>query len=246
MIEGWGLAVAAGVSAVGAVAGSAIAAGGEKAAANTQQNMFNTIEGNEQPFISGGESAETALLQGEGLESGSSGGVGNGYFNEQFNPTQAQLNAYPGYQFQLQTGGQALENANTPGVGALSGPALKSLMAFNQGTAASNYSNYFNQFQTQQNNIYNRLSGIAGLGQNAASNLGNNGAQLGTGIAQAQAAGAGSIASGVSSAAGNIGQSITLNSLLANGGFGSSNSTGYGNSGDWNLTAGSDDPYTGP
>jgi hypothetical protein len=246
VFEGWGagLAVAGAVTAAGTVAGSSIAAGGEKAAANTQEGMFNTIQGNEEPFIQGGQSALNALLQGEGLTKGSSGGVPNGYLNEQFNPTQAQLNAYPGYQFQLQTGGQALENANTPGVGALSGSALKSLMSFNQGTAASNYQNYFNQFQTQQNNIFNRLSSIAGLGQNAAGNLGNNGAQLATGVAQAQAAGAGSIASGVSSAAGSLGQSISLNSLLANGGgFNSGGgSTGYTNSGIWDTSPGTDDP----
>lgn len=180
--------------------------------------MFNTIQANEQPFITGGQTALNSLLQGEGLAKGSSGGVPNGYLTEQFNPTQAQLNAYPGYQFQLQTGGQALENANTPGVGALSGAALKSLMSFNQGTAASNYQNYFNQFQTQQNNIFNRLSGIASLGQNAAGQLGNNGAQLGTGIAQAQAAAAGSIASGIAGAGNSASQGALLSTLMGGGG----------------------------
>ena len=214
----WGFVAAAAVGAAGSIIGGGEAASGEEQAANTQQSMFNTIQANEQPFISGGQGALTELEQGLGTAKGNAGGLGNGYFTQQFNPTQAQLNAYPGYQFQLQTGGQALENQNTPGVGALSGPALKSLMQFNQGTAASNYQNYFNQFQTQQNNIFNRLSTIAGLGQNAAGALGNNGAQLGTGIAQAQAAGAGSIASGISGASNSIGQSIALNSLLGNGG----------------------------
>jgi len=213
----WGFAAAAAVGAAGSIIGGSEAASGEKTAANTQESMFNTIQGNEQPYMTGGAQAETALQQGLGLEAGSSGGVANGYLTQQFNPTQAQLNAYPGYQFQLQTGGQALENANTPGVGALSGAALKSLMSFNQGTAASNYWNYFNQFQTQQNNIFNRLSSIAGLGQNAAGNLGNSGAQLGTGVASAQAAAAGSTASGISGAANSGSQAALLSTLMGGG-----------------------------
>jgi hypothetical protein len=218
MIEGWGLAVAAGVSAVGAVAGSAIAAGGEKAAANTQQNMFNTIQGNEQPFIQGGEQALTGLEQLEGTQPGGFGGLPNGYLTEQFQPTMAQLAATPGYQFALQQGDQAVQNSAAASTGAVSGPALKQLASFNQGLASTQYQNSFNNFQTQQNNIFNRLSSIAGLGQNAAGNLGNNGAQLATGVAGAQAAEAGSIASGISSATGSIGQSFALNSLLGQGG----------------------------
>jgi outer membrane lipoprotein SlyB len=89
-------------------------------------------------------------------------------------------------------------------------------MSFNQGLAASNYSSYFNQFQTQQNNIFNRLNSIATMGQNAAGNLGTAGTQLGTGIAQAQAGAAGSIAGGIAGASNNIGQSILLSNLMNN------------------------------
>ena len=209
----FGLAIGGAISGIGSIIGGGEQASGQEQAAQTQQNMFNTIVGQEQPFLNAGKNATTQLNS--LLSPG-------GYLEQQFNPTQAQLDAYPGYQFQLQTGGQALENANTPGVGALSGAALKSLMSFNQGTAASNYSNYFNQFQTQQNNIFNRLSNIASLGQNAAGNLGSAGANLGTGIAQAQAGAAGSIAGGIVGAGNSVGNSFALNSLLsnANGGNG--------------------------
>jgi hypothetical protein len=220
----WGIAVAAGIGAVGSIAAGGEAESGEEQAANTQAGMFNTIQGNEQPFIKGGQTALNSLLQGEGLQPGSSGGIANGYLNQQFNPTQSQLESYPGYQFELNQGEQAVQNSAAATTGAASGPAMKSLASFAQGLASSDYSNYFNQFQTQQNNIFNRLSSIAGLGQNAAGNLGNNGAQLGTGIAQAQASAAGSIANSISGATGNIGQSIALNSLLSNGGGLTSNS----------------------
>ena len=138
------------------------------------------------------------------------GGLPSGFLTQTFNPTQQQLESYPGYQFQLQTGAQGVQNANTPGSGALSGAALKSLAGFNQGVAASNYANYFNQFQTQQNNIFSRLSGIAGLGQNAATNVGTQGTALGTRIAVAQAA------AGASQAAGIVGGTNALSGGLNN------------------------------
>ena len=149
-----------------------------------------------------------------------------GYLTQQFDPSQVANS--PAFKFSLQTGGQALRNADTPGIGALSGAALKDLMSFNQGTAQSYYNNYFNQFQSQQNNIFNRLSSLAGLGQNAAGNLGNQGAQLGTGIAQAQAAAAGSMGAAYSSALNNLGGSAMLYGML-NGGNSGYDSSGISN-----------------
>ncbi len=162
------------------------------------------------------------------------GNLSSGYLTQTFNPTQAQLDAVPGYQYQLQTGGQAIRNASTPGVGALSGPALKELMSFNQGLAGTNYGNYFNQFQTQQNNIFNRLSSIATMGQNAAANLGTAGTQLGTGIAQAQAG------AGASQAAGQVGVANSIGGAAVPLGYLMSGQNSGGTSGTttpWNSDA---------
>jgi hypothetical protein len=208
------VAVGLGVGAVGNIVGSSIQAGAQENAAGTQLAMFNKIVGQEQPFLTGGYGAESALGQLLGTSSGSFGGLPNGYLTQTFNPTMASLENYPGYQFALQQGDQALNNQNAPGIGAVSGPALKSLMSFNQGLASTQYQNAFNNFQTQQNNIFNRLSGIASLGQNAAGNLGNAGSQLGTGIAQAQAAAGGSIGSGVSGAANSLGSIPLITTIL--------------------------------
>lgn len=223
MFEGWGagLAAAAVVGAAGSVAAGSIQAGGQKAAAQTQSDMFNTIVGQEQPFVGAGSTAagELSELTGGAPASGPGGTAGGtglpaDYLTQTFNPTQSDLENYPGYQFQLSQGDLAVNSANSAGGSALSGPALKSLMTFNQGLAASNYSNYFNQFQTQQNNIFNRLNGIATMGQNAAGNLGTASTQLGQGIASAQAGAAGSIAGGVAGATNNAGQSILLSQMM--------------------------------
>ena len=201
-------------------------AGAQQQAAATQQQMFNTINSQEQPFMQAGYGATSMLndllgigtptgAHGEAIRPGANGtennsGLPAGYLTQQFNPTQEQLEKYPGYQFQLQTGASGLQNANTPGMGALSGSALKSLAGFNQGVAASNYGNYFNQYQQQQNNMVSRLSGIANIGQNAASNTGNAGSALGTGIAQSQAA------AGASQAAGIVGSANAMSGGLNN------------------------------
>jgi len=186
------------VGAIGANMAANKQASGQTAAANTQAGMFNTIVGQEQPFLQGGYGAENNL-------------------NFLMNPNNSdQISNYiqslPGYQFQLKTGGQALTNSMTPGSGALSGATLKSLMSFNQGLAGQYYNNYVGQLLQQ-----------AQLGQNAAGNLGTSGTQLGTGIAQAGAAAAGSQAAGIVGAT-NALSSIPLGMMMAsNGGGGNYN-----------------------
>jgi hypothetical protein len=159
-------------------------------AANQQYQMFNTINQQEQPFIQAGQGALGQINA--GLQSG-------GQFNSNFTAQDYLNNQDPGYQFQLQTGGQAIRNADTPTQGALSGSALKDLMGFNQGMAATGYQNAFNRYQTNTNNIFQRLQGIATLGQNAATQTGSQGVQL------AGNAGAATAAAGASSAAGIVG-----------------------------------------
>ncbi len=204
------VAVAIGGSALLGYVGSQQAAntqaGAQEQAAATQQQMFNTVNQQEQPFIQAGYGATQGMNQLLGLQPGTSntGGLSNGYLTQQFTP-QSFLNS-PQYQFQQQQGAQALRNADTPGVGALSGAALKDLMGFNQGLASTYYGNYFNMQQQAQQNVFSRLSGLAGLGQNAATQVGTSGTQLGTGIAQAQAG------AGASQAAGTIGGTNALSS----------------------------------
>lgn len=171
---------------------------------------------------SGGASAD---MPPPGSNFGETSGLGTGYLTHQFNTQDFYNNLDPGYQFQLQQGQQAIRNASTPGVGALSGPALKELMSFNQGLAGTSYQNAFNRFTTQQNNIFGRLSQIAGLGQNAATQVGNQGTQLGTGIAQAQAAAGTSQAAGIVGAGNSIGSGIQLAGLLKGGYLGGDQTT---------------------
>lgn len=66
----------------------------------------------------------------------------------------------PGYQFRLSEGVKALDQSATARGGLYSGAAMKALNRYGQGVASEEYGNYFN-----------RLSDLAGKGQNAATNI---------------------------------------------------------------------------
>lgn len=109
--------------------------------------------------------------------------------------------ADPGYAFQLQQGTQALQNSAGAGSGALAGAALKDLLKYNQDYAGTAYNDAFNRYQTQQGNIFSRLSTLAQLGQGAAAGVGSQGTALAGNAGQAisnagSAAGAGIVGAG--------------------------------------------------
>lgn len=130
-----------------------------------------------------------------------------GSFSDPFTVEDFYDYADPGYAFQLQQGNQALQNSAAAGSGALSGAALKDLLKYNQDYAGTAYNDAFNRYQTQQGNIFSRLSSILTLGQNAAAGVGAQGTQLagqaGQAISQAgAAAGAGIVGAGNNASSG--------------------------------------------
>ena len=289
------MCVIAGIAgAVGSVASGVIGASGAQSAANTQaqaaqnaQNIslgeFNTITGQEQPYMQGGygalgqlnyllgntpqtaqggattgmsasgpgaqvtagqspylggilnntsvapQSGYPAVAQGSGGASGARAGTGvagstAGGFGSLLAPFTADtMKQYsPAYQFQMQQGQQGVLNQDASSQGALSGAALKDLIGYNQNYANTAFNNAFNQYQTQQGNVYSRLMGVAQLGQNAASNTGAQGtalagqaAQSATNVGTAQAAGTVGAANAYS---GSIGSSLPYLLAMQGGG----------------------------
>lgn len=184
-----GVATAIGAAAV-VGAGASVYAGNKQAAAsknaaNTQEGMFNTVVGNEAPYVQSGNAAQSRLnyLLGVGPNQGSADAAGGGYgsLNQNFNADTFK-SLSPAYQFQLQQGAQGTLNQDTSAVGGLSGAALKDLTSFNQNFANTSFNNAFNQYQTQQNNTFNRLNSIAQTGQAAASNQATGGSSYAGGI----------------------------------------------------------------
>jgi hypothetical protein len=99
-------------------------------------------------------------------------GTGSGYLQHQFDASDLAKGLAPNYDFMLQQGQMANQRAANVGGGALSGNTLQGLQNYTQNYAGNAYQNAFNNYQTQRQNIYGNLSGLAGMGQTA-----NTGAQ---------------------------------------------------------------------
>ncbi|HEX2243749.1 MAG TPA: hypothetical protein VHK27_10940 [Gammaproteobacteria bacterium] len=123
-------------------------------------------------------------------------GLPTGYLTQLFGPEQFLAGMDPGYQWRMQQGAQGVMNTAAAGSGSLSGPALKALMEYNQGAASQEYGNAFNRFQTQQGNIFQRLTSMAGMGQNAAAGVGNQAVATGGNIGANIVGGANAAAAG--------------------------------------------------
>lgn len=77
------------------------------------------------------------------------------------------LQQNPGYQFALDQGSQAIQRGAIAQGQGLSGGELKDLTSFAQGNALQAYQQAFQNFNTTQSLNFDRLSGLAGIGQNA-------------------------------------------------------------------------------
>jgi hypothetical protein len=144
--------------------------------------------------------AQSAVSQGMGY-GGDPNDPAYGSFTKPFDVEEFYKYQDPGYAFRLQQGNQAVQNRNSAGSGALSGAAYKDLIDYNQNEASTEYGNAFNRYQTQQNNIFSRLSDIAHLGQAGAAGVGAQGTQLASNAGQftsnaGTAAGAGIVGAG--------------------------------------------------
>lgn len=173
----------------GALLGGLISGAGAKSAASSQANAaeqaaqlqyqeFGQIQGMEHPYLEAGYGATNELVRLLG------GNGGSGQLLKPFTTSDWQQLS-PAYDFQRQQGMQGTLNGDASGQGALSGAAQKDLMGFNQNLANTSFGNAFNMYQTQNNNIYSRLAGLANMGQSAASMTAQSGTALAGNAGQA-------------------------------------------------------------
>ena len=93
----------------------------------------------------------------------SQNGEGYGFLQQRFNNDVFEKD--PGYQFRMDEGNRAIEGGAAARGGLLSGAAAKAMQKYSQGFASNEYGNAYNRFTGDQQNMYNRLSNLAGLGQ---------------------------------------------------------------------------------
>jgi len=108
------------------------------------------------PYRNTGEQANTMLQQGMGQQ---------GSLGRQF--TMADFNKDPAYQWNVQQGLAAINNSNSVRGGALSGGTQKALANYSMQQASNEYGNAQQRFVQNQNQNYQQLSGLAGMGLNA-------------------------------------------------------------------------------
>jgi hypothetical protein len=155
-----------------------------------------------------------------------------------FQPTQAQLEQTPGYQFDLAQGLQGVANSNAAQGRGISGAALKGAASYATGLANNTLTTQQGIFQQNLGNVINPLEWMANLGQNSAATTGQQGiAAVGNannaliGGANASAAGqvgaANALAGGLSSLGGAPTNYLLYNQLLNNSG-GYQDSGGFG------------------
>lgn len=267
---GTAIAVGAGLSAVGGVAGAALSSNAAGNAASTQanaadyaanlqsqeaQNALNfqqqewtTQQQNLAPWLTAGKGALSNLTA---LTSTPGQGLLTPWTQQFTAPTAAEAAQYPGYQFGLQQGEGALQNSAAARGSLQSGNTQEALNNYAQQYAQNDYTNVYNQaqqqyqqnygiFENNQTNEYNRLAGISGTGQTAATTLGTEGQQaastaanidLTSGAQQGQDAqnaaaatasgyigSANAYSSALSGGSNNLMQLYLLNSLYGNGG----------------------------
>jgi len=189
-------------------------------AADLQNQQFQQIQENLRPYMNLGTGEMgnlLAMLTGGGL---------NAQFN--FNPTQAQLEQTPGYQFTLQQGLKGVDNAAAAKGLGLSGAQLKGISDYTTGLADQTYQQqYNNALKTFMTNYginadqFSRVAGLVNLGQNSAVGVGNAGLTAASNAGNALMAGANASAAGtigsanaISGGIGSLGSGVGLYSLL--------------------------------
>ena len=213
----WGAVAAA------TVIGAGITASGAKDAANIQAQAGATAQS--QVLAAGQQGAQQYLpYQGVGTNAISALNTNMPYLTSQFSNQDLNAQLAPNYAFQLQQGQQANNAASNATGGMVGGNALQALNTFNQGYAQNAYQNAFNNYSSNQTNLYNKLSGLTQIGEagatgaaNAMIGTGTNIANITQGVGNAQAAGT----IGAANAYGGAATNLANLAYLTNAGQGS-------------------------
>lgn len=205
----------------------------QKASLDFQKKVYEENVARQAPFLKAGTGAINTLAglistPGEGLLTP---------WTDTFKAPVLSETTDPGYAARLKLGETSLQNSAAARGGALSGGTVKDINAFAQDYASSEYGNVFdrairqyqqayNIFENNQTNTFNRLAGVAGVGQataqnlggagqNAATNIGNINLATGANVGRDLMAGATATASGYAGVANAFNQGVGNLSSLA-------------------------------
>ena len=207
--------------------GSQLASDSADKAIKLQKEMYDTSRADQEPWRQAGANALSQLSYGTGVPGSA---TGTGVLGELSKPfSEVDYKEDPGYAFRLSEGIKALDRSASSRGQVLSGGALKGLTEYGQNMGSQEYQNAFNRYTTSQNQRFNQLASIAGVGQTANNALGQAG--------QAYATSAGNTAMSNAANQANAGLALAgVNSSMYSG-FGKGASQGMNALGQWAANA---------
>lgn len=163
-----------------------------QAGQDTQWKMYEQTRADQLPWMTQGKNSLEQL----GGMMGKDGSLMKQY--QKFKPMDMKsFQSDPSYQFRRSEGIRGIENSMAGRSGFGGGNMLKALARYGSDLASTEYGaandrynqNFrtgYDQFNNDQNTIFNRLSALAGTGQTTAANLGNVGANTANQVTQGQ------------------------------------------------------------
>lgn len=103
----------------------------------------------------------------------------------------------PAYQFNLQEGEKAINKGASARGNYYAPQTLQDIGKYSQGVASNEFQNAYGNYNTNMNNIWNRLYGLSGAGQSAANQTGAYGASTANQVGQNMIGGANAQAAGL-------------------------------------------------
>ena len=149
-----------------------------------QRRQYDTSRADQAPYLAAGTGAVNRL--GAGVRAGGEFGSTMPF---DFRYDQ---NADPGTAFRMSEGVKALDRSAASRGGLLSGATLRGVQRYGQDLGSQEYQNAFNRYTTgfnantgERNQLFNRLSGVAGTGQTATNQIGVQGTNMASNIGNA-------------------------------------------------------------
>lgn len=200
-----------------------------------QERMFNRQNELNEPFRQAGLTGQNRYMELLGLGGNPKSLVYGKYAKD---PTLADIELDPGYQFRLTEGLKALDRRNAAaGMGYRGGAATKAATRYSQDYASGEYGRAFDRYNVNRANQLNPLAALAGMAQTATGTMTNAAGQYGreaygsaTDIGSALGAGRMNAANALMGGVGqgmNYYQNNRLMNMYANRG-GTTNYPGYG------------------
>lgn len=155
-----------------------------QSAIDEQRRQFDINQENQKPYLDAGKVALGKLANENDIP---------------FDASKVQLD--PGYQFGLTEGQKAIDRKTAAAGGRISGAALKAAAQYGTDYATTGYNTAYNRQNQARTDRLNRLAALAGIGQTATTQIGNQGAYTSGNTAnlitsQGNATGASQIAQG--------------------------------------------------